>query len=344
MTEHRSWHEEDHPRDREGKFTFKNGGDYSLGDETDYISLLLNLLKSNFLSDKYKTQIINNINKHTISSDNNNSNNNIKFEKYNLKSSNTRNNNKSTRENNTNSIDKINNPNKLKLGFGVLQPKKQKNIEDILYPTMNDEEPVIKNNRYKGIELLDNSNIKERPIEDILYPTMNNIKKVEIPRKNAGDYETVGKYLNKFQEDEDTNEPGSWIAPCIGEVVGHYGEPREDHIHNGIDIVVPVGTPVKVIADGKVIAVGPAGGYGRWVVVDHGIINGKQVTSEYGHIIFSDMKIGQVVKQGDIIARSGNEGYSHGPHVHITIREGKFPNGRAVNPYKYIDKRYLESR
>ena len=101
---------------------------------------------------------------------------------------------------------------------------------------------------------------------------------------------------------------------------------------------------MRAITDGKIIAVGPAKGYGKWVVVDHGIINGKRVISEYGHISSSDVKIGQVVKKGDVIAKSGNEGRSYGPHVHITIREGQFPKGNAVNPYKYIDNDYLKSR
>ena len=92
---------------------------------------------------------------------------------------------------------------------------------------------------------------------------------------------------------------------------------------------------IKAIADGKVIAVGAANGYGYWVVIDHGIINDVQVTSEYGHISSWNVKYGQIIKQGDIIAKSGNAGYSSGPHLHITIREGHF-QGTAVDPSKYL--------
>ena len=45
----------------------------------------------------------------------------------------------------------------------------------------------------------------------------------------------------------------------------------------------------------------------------------------------------EYVKQGQVIAHSGNEGYSHGLHCHLTIREGAY-RGKAVNPYKYIQK------
>lgn len=44
---------------------------------------------------------------------------------------------------------------------------------------------------------------------------------------------------------------------------------------------------------------------------------------------------GQIVNQGQIIAKSGNEGISSGPHLHITIREGSF-QGKAEDPSKYI--------
>ena len=127
-----------------------------------------------------------------------------------------------------------------------------------------------------------------------------------------------------------------WIKPCNGPIVGKYGEPRSTHTHNGIDIAVPVGTSIKAVADGTVIRNGKADGYGNWVVIDHGNINGVRVTSEYGHLSSWSVKIGQKVKKGEEIAKSGNTGYSQGPHLHITIRNGVF-QGRAVDPAIYID-------
>ena len=131
-------------------------------------------------------------------------------------------------------------------------------------------------------------------------------------------------------------QPQRWIKPCNGPIVGKYGEPRSTHTHNGIDIAVPVGTPIKAVTDGTVIRNGKADGYGNWVVIDHGNINGVRVTSEYGHLSSWSVKIGQKVKKGEEIAKSGNTGYSQGPHLHITIRNGVF-QGRAVDPAIYID-------
>lgn len=139
---------------------------------------------------------------------------------------------------------------------------------------------------------------------------------------------------------QNTPQKQEWIKPCNGPITSGYGKrvspvPGASTYHNGWDIGVPIGTPVNTIADGKVIASGPANGYGRWVVVDHGIINGVRVTSEYGHLSSCNVSNGQTVKQGQIIAKSGNAGISSGPHLHITIREGAFP-GKAQDPGKYI--------
>lgn len=132
-------------------------------------------------------------------------------------------------------------------------------------------------------------------------------------------------------------QPQRWIKPCNGPIVGQYGEPRSTHVHNGIDIAVPVGTPIKAVADGTVYYAGANDpkGYGQYVIITHKI-NGKIVTSEYGHLSSWNVHAGEQIKQGQIIAKSGNTGHSQGPHLHITIREGTY-KGTPVNPNKYFD-------
>ena len=133
----------------------------------------------------------------------------------------------------------------------------------------------------------------------------------------------------------------NWIMPVNGKITSSYGKRKPpvqgaSTFHNGWDIAADIGTPIKAVADGKVITVGSAEGYGYWVAIDHGRINGTRVTSEYGHISSWTVAKGQVVKVGEIIAKSGNTGYSSGPHLHITIREGEKFQGKAVDPSKYI--------
>ena len=130
----------------------------------------------------------------------------------------------------------------------------------------------------------------------------------------------------------------NFIVPVEGKITSDFGYRKTplsgaSSNHSGIDIGVPVGTPVKAIACGTVIAAnGGMRGYGNGVFVDHGIINGKHVISEYGHLSSFDVKVGDKVKQGQVIAKSGNTGISSGPHLHITIREDKVP----VDPKKYF--------
>ena len=144
------------------------------------------------------------------------------------------------------------------------------------------------------------------------------------------------KFESEVQKNENQNQ--KWIMPANGKIVGEYGEPRATHTHNGIDIAVPIGTPVKAIADGKVVVVGPSEGYGYWVGINHGVVNGVEVSSEYGHLSKWVVKNGQKVKQGQIIGYSGNTGYSFGPHLHLTIRHGNpgKGGGKAVSPWNYI--------
>ncbi len=145
---------------------------------------------------------------------------------------------------------------------------------------------------------------------------------------DSGGTENVNKAETKYTkpvEGKITSDFGYRIAPMKGASTGH----------SGIDIGVPVGTPVKSIADGTVIAAnGGMRGYGNGVFVDHGIINGKHVVSEYGHLSSFDVKVGDKVTNGQVIAKSGNTGISTGPHLHLTIRENKEP----VDPKKYLGK------
>ena len=98
--------------------------------------------------------------------------------------------------------------------------------------------------------------------------------------------------------------------------------------HRGLDLCVPIGTPVRVTGQGVVLAAQTQRGFGRVVKVDHG--NG--VVTIYAHLSEALVKKGDQVSRGDIIAKSGNSGRSSAPHLHYEIRIGD----RPVNPLSYI--------
>ena len=92
-------------------------------------------------------------------------------------------------------------------------------------------------------------------------------------------------------------------------------------------------TSIKAIADGKIIVLGnDKNGWGYYVDIDHGVINGQRILSRYAHLNQFCVKYGQIIQQGQIIAKSGNTGHSTGPHLHFEI----LINGQQKNPLIYI--------
>lgn len=88
--------------------------------------------------------------------------------------------------------------------------------------------------------------------------------------------------------------------------------------HRGVDYAAPTGTPIKAAGDGKIIFRGVKGGYGNAVIIQHG----QQYTTLYAHMsrFASNMKVGQKVKQGQVIGYVGMTGLASGPHLHYEFR------------------------
>lgn len=113
-----------------------------------------------------------------------------------------------------------------------------------------------------------------------------------------------------------------------------HGEYRQ---HKGIDFGVPEGTPIRAADGGRVGFVGYDRGWGNFIEVDHG---GGWIT-RYAHLSKVDVKVGQTVKQGDAIAKSGQTGTATGPHLHFELIKGG-PYGTAVDPENYLGKPYQQ--
>lgn len=91
--------------------------------------------------------------------------------------------------------------------------------------------------------------------------------------------------------------------------------------HRGIDIAVPVGTPVLAVRKGRVVFAGERRGYGGTVIVEHD--NGDRTM--YGHNSLVRVTPGDVVESGTVVAFSGNTGRSTGPHVHFELLPSGLP-------------------
>lgn len=113
-----------------------------------------------------------------------------------------------------------------------------------------------------------------------------------------------------------------------GYLTSSYGE-RWNSFHKGIDIGGAIGDDVLVALDGEVTyAEFNNGGYGNLIIVKHD----NDMITYYGHLDDFYVKVGDLVKKGDIIGALGNTGFSTGPHLHFELRV----EGNPVDPYNYI--------
>ena len=119
-----------------------------------------------------------------------------------------------------------------------------------------------------------------------------------------------------------------FLIPVDDYVITSYVGPRWGRTHNGIDLAVNVGTPVKSSTAGTVIQSGWNGGYGISVYVDCG----DGMVIRYGHLSETSVEVGQTVAQGDLLGLSGNTGNSTGPHLHFEMRV----NDEVVDPLEYV--------
>ena len=128
-----------------------------------------------------------------------------------------------------------------------------------------------------------------------------------------------------------------FLKPIAGRITSPFGwrtHPifNSRTFHSGVDIAGPNRGSIKASNAGKVIYSGWYGGYGKVVILDHGVVNGKPTTTLYAHMSSIKVGQGQFVGKGQVIGYEGTTGYSTGPHVHFEVRI----NGKPNNPLNYI--------
>ena len=126
---------------------------------------------------------------------------------------------------------------------------------------------------------------------------------------------------------------GQFILPSSGEAMPNFGErriynnmPRSSH--SGVDILVPLGTPVSASNSGKVVLASDLYFAGKTVIIDHGI----GLFTLYCHLSKIRVKRGKLVKKGEIIGEVGATGRVTGPHLHWGIKA----LGSKVDPFSLL--------
>ena len=132
---------------------------------------------------------------------------------------------------------------------------------------------------------------------------------------------------------------GSFIWPCNNKVVTSTVKKRWGRMHKGIDIGASYES-VYASASGYAYNAYDRNGYGVYIMIFHG----DNYVTLYGHLNSSHVSDGQYVKQGQVIATSGNSGGSTGAHLHFEIRQAsnisQFFSKSPLNPLDYLPGGY----
>jgi len=154
------------------------------------------------------------------------------------------------------------------------------------------------------------------------------------------------KLIAAINQNSITGGKGAFIRPIDGVITQTYGcivssFARNSYpacnegkgnggFHNGLDMDLETGDPVRTARDGVVSGVANMAryAYGKWITIKHD--NG--LTTLYAHLSVQSVSVGQKVKAGDIIGYGGSTGYSTGSHLHFTVY--------ATNTFKIEPNRY----
>lgn len=127
-----------------------------------------------------------------------------------------------------------------------------------------------------------------------------------------------------------------FIYPSEGEITSPFGMRLHPvlgiwKLHDGTDFAAGCGTPLRAPYDGVVTERYFNAGYGNRLMIDHGKVDGRYVTTGLNHAINYTVSPGQRVKQGQIVGYSGSTGYSTGCHLHFMV----WLDGEVTNPMSW---------
>ncbi len=136
---------------------------------------------------------------------------------------------------------------------------------------------------------------------------------------------------------------GVWIRLKNAATMAKFGERRpyyykgqeiDEQTHTGVDLASLAHSGVQAANNGRVILAEPVGIYGLAIVLDHG----QGLASIYAHLSSVNVKAGQKVSKGEIIATTGQTGLAGGDHLHFGIMVGGIP----VNPVEWWDSHWIK--
>ncbi len=181
-------------------------------------------------------------------------------------------------------------------------------------------------------ELEKKKQIQEKLTERKISDLKTNSKQIREENLSETDYKQVFDQSFKFSSFSQMRGKLPW--PVNGKIVNRFGEQKNPYLNTvtlnfGIDIATPYGSPVRSIADGKVSIVHWLPGYGNIIIITHS----EEYRTVYAYLSDVIVQEGQIVRAGEIIARSGES--LSGEMVHLEIWKER----EKQNPEKWLTMR-----
>jgi murein DD-endopeptidase MepM/ murein hydrolase activator NlpD len=154
------------------------------------------------------------------------------------------------------------------------------------------------------------------PSERVAVPSLHRVE-VLYGKQGSGDFVALWPVLGQSQI---SSRFGMRQHPTLG----------TKKFHHGLDIAAAHGTPVVAVASGTIRFAGWKGGYGRVVEIEHA----SGWLSRYAHAKSFQVRVGESVQAGQIIAQVGSSGRATGAHLHLEIEHG----GRRLDPEAFWGK------
>ena len=217
------------------------------------------------------------------------------------------------------------------------QMKQLEKRDNDVYRSIFEASPVADSARQKQMEMENEirlvSSMDENELAYSLATTLNSISgRMKFQEKSYADIERMIRDKAKLLASTPAIQPVS--NKDLTRVASGYGS-RIDPVyktvkfHAGLDFAAPQGTPIYATADGRVTTAGNLGnGFGNHVEINHGY----SYETLYGHMVRVKVKVGQMVKRGEVIGWVGSTGKSTGPHLHYEVHK----NGRPIDPIYFF--------
>ena len=214
-----------------------------------------------------------------------------------------------------------------------LSPRLAYKMADEIYAWTIDFRRLQKGDRFKVI-------YTDKYIDDTIYTGVHNIKAAYFEHNKepfyAFEYQTdsIKGIVDYFNEEAKNLRRAFLKAPVkFSRISSRYNLKRRIAVygyrvrpHRGTDFAAPIGTPIMATANGTVTESKRRGGNGNYVKIRHN----ATYTTQYLHMSRRKAKVGEFVKQGDIIGWVGMTGNTGGPHVCYRF----WKNGKEVDPFK----------